>query len=161
MPEFDISVGTRIPVISDTHGLLRPEAITHLEGAPLILHAGDVDRQYIMDELTAIAPTVVVRGNVDRGPFGDSLPLTEVVDIAGHRVYLRHSIQDLDIDPAAAGFELVISGHSHSPGIHEEKGIIYMNPGSIGPRRFTLPVSMAFLTVTKTGLSPELITLTV
>jgi putative phosphoesterase len=161
MPTFDLPIDTRIPVISDTHGLLRPEAVALLTGAPLILHVGDVDRPAILEELNEIATTVVVRGNVDRGDFGDSLPLTKVVDISGRLIYMRHIIQDIDIDPATAGFQIVLSGHSHHPGIETRSDVTYLNPGSIGPRRFTLPVSMAWLTITDTGFLPELIELTV
>ena len=161
MASYDLPPGTRIPVIADTHGLLRPEAMEHLEGAPLILHAGDVDRRAILEELSEIAPIVVVRGNIDRGDFGSHLPLTEVVDIGGRLIHLRHIVEDIDIDPAAASFQIVISGHSHKPGIETRNGVTYLNPGSIGPRRFTLPVSMAALTVTETGFTPELITLDV
>ncbi len=161
MPDFDLPETTRIPVISDTHGLLRPEAKALLETAPLILHAGDVDRPAILDELKSLAPTIVVRGNVDRGGFGESLPLSEIVYIGGRLIYLRHIVQNIDIDPSAAGFQLVISGHSHTPGIEERNKVIYLNPGSIGPRRFSLPVSMAILTVTSDGFDPELITLEV
>lgn len=159
MPEFDLPEGTRIPVISDTHGLLRPEALVKLDEAPLILHAGDVDRPSILEALNAIAPTVVVRGNVDRGEFGDRLPLTEVVDIGGRLIYMRHIVQDIELDPATSEFQWVISGHSHDPGIEQRNGVNYLNPGSIGPRRFTLPISMAFLTVTADGFTAELITL--
>ena len=127
----------------------------------MILHAGDVDRPDILQELKAIAETVVVRGNVDRGEFGAGLPLTEVVDIGGRLIYMRHIVQDLDIGPSTAGFQLVISGHSHQPGIEQKNGVTYLNPGSIGPRRFTLPISMAVLTVTPDGFTPELITLEV
>lgn len=161
MPEFQLDPGTVVPVISDTHGLLRPEVLPYLEGAPVILHAGDVDRETILDQIQQIAPTVCVRGNVDRGDFGDHLPLTEVVDLSGHLVYMQHILQDIAIDPAAAGLELVISGHSHKPGIDEKDGVTYLNPGSAGPRRFTLPVSIATLTLTTDALVPELITLDV
>jgi hypothetical protein len=161
LPDFDLVQGTRIPVIADTHGLLRPEALAHLVDSPLILHVGDVDRPAILEELNEIAPTIVVRGNVDRGDFGDALPLTEVVDIGGRLIYMRHIVQDIDIDPAASGVQLVLSGHSHQPGIENRSGVTYLNPGSIGPWRFHLPVSMALLTVTETGFSPELIKLSV
>lgn len=157
MPTFD-APGS-FPVISDTHGLLRPELLDRLDGAPFILHAGDIDRPDVLAALQEIAPTVVVRGNVDRGDFGDRIPWTEVVDVGGHLIYMRHIIQDLDIDPAAAGFEMVISGHSHRPGIEETDGVTYLNPGSIGPRRFSLPISMATVSVTEGGLIPELVTL--
>ncbi len=159
MPDYDLHTGTTIPVISDTHGLLRDEVIPRLEGAPVILHAGDIDRPNILDALNEIAPTVVVRGNVDRGEFGDAIPLTEVVDINGRLIYMRHIVEDIDIDPSAAGFCVVISGHSHRPGIEQDGDVTYLNPGSIGPRRFTLPISMATLTVTETGFTPHLITL--
>jgi len=158
---FNLPPGAQIPVIADTHGLLRPEAIERLVGAPLILHAGDVDRPAILDELNEIAPTVVVRGNIDRGNFGNLLPLTETVDISGHLIYLRHIVENIDIDPSAAGFQLVISGHSHKPSIETRNSITYLNPGSIGPRRFKLPISMAILTVSNSALTPQLIELDV
>ena len=159
MPNFDFSTGTSIPVISDTHGLLRPEALQRLQDAPIILHAGDVDRPAILEELSEIAPTIAVRGNVDRGLLGDQLPLTEVVEVGDFTIYMRHIVQDIDINPAAAGFDVVISGHSHKPALEKRGSVTYLNPGSIGPRRFTLPISMASLTVTDTGLEPKLITL--
>ena len=161
MPNYDLPTKTHIPVISDTHGLLRPEALALLADAPLILHVGDVDRPAILHELNEIANTIVVRGNVDHGNFGDALPVTEVVDIGGRLIYMRHIVQDIDIDPATAGFQIVLSGHSHKPGIETRSDVTYLNPGSIGPRRFTLPISMARLTVTDTGFTPELIGLTV
>lgn len=160
MPSYDLPINTHIPVISDTHGLLRPEALALLADAPLILHVGDVDRPAILHELNKIANTVVVRGNVDHGDFGEALPVTEVVDISGRLIYMRHIVQDIDIDPATAGFQIILSGHSHQPGIETRSDVTYLNPGSIGPRRFTLPISMAWLTVTDTGFKPELTELT-
>ncbi len=159
MASFRLRIGTRIGVISDTHGLLRPEVEESLRGVPVILHAGDVGHVDVLRGLNAIAPTVAVRGNVDRGDFGATLPMNEHVEIGKRTIYLYHILQELDIDPAAADVDLVISGHSHQPALNEENGVTYLNPGSCGPRRFSLPVSLAFLTVTKDGFDIEQIEL--
>lgn len=147
----------RVGVISDTHGLLRPEAVQALRGADLILHAGDVGRQELLDELSRLAPVVAVRGNVDRGLR--DLPLTEIVEVGGRLLYLIHILEDLD--PAAAGFAAVIYGHSHRPSITRKNGVLYLNPGSAGPRRFDLPLSVAEILVNEQGLSARLIRLRV
>lgn len=136
-----------VGVISDTHGLLRPEALEALQGADLVLHAGDVGPADILERLRAIAPTVAVRGNVDMAPWATALPVTEVVDVGGLHLYLLHDRAALDVDPKAAGFAAVISGHSHRPGAEVRHGVLYLNPGSAGPRRFTLPVTVARLTI--------------
>lgn len=135
----------RIGVISDTHGLLRAEAVAALEGSDLILHAGDVGEPaaHILDTLRAIAPAVAVRGNIDYSGLASALPLTVGVEAHGARIYMLHDIHQLDLDPAAAGFSIVVSGHSHQPGRTERNGVIYLNPGSAGPRRFHLPISIA------------------
>lgn len=133
-----------IGVISDTHGLLRPEAVQALEGSSLIIHAGDVGDPGILDELRKIAPVVAVRGNIDKG---EALPEVMRVEHGGVSIYVLHDVNQLDIDPAAAGFDAVISGHSHKPSIREENGVLYLNPGSAGPRRFRLPVTVARLDV--------------
>ena len=137
----------RIGVISDTHGLLRPEAVGALEGVSLILHAGDVGQPNILSELARVAPVKAVRGNVDRGDWASQLPTTEAVEVGGVSLYMLHDLEDLDLEPDAAGFQVVIFGHSHKPSVTEERGVVYLNPGSAGPRRFKLPVSLARLEV--------------
>ena len=132
-------------LISDTHGLLREEAVRALRGSDLILHAGDVGAPEILEMLKAVAPVVAVRGNVDTNKWGQTLPLTEVIQIGSVMIYMIHILQDLDINPAAAGFNIVVSGHSHKPGQTEKDGVLYINPGSAGPRRFYLPVTVARL----------------
>ena len=148
-----------IGVISDTHGLLRPQALDALRGCDLIIHAGDVGSPEILEPLRALAPTHAVRGNVDKGPWADRLPMTEIVDVGGLRIYVLHIIADLDLDPPTAGFAAVIYGHSHQPSIETRDGVLYLNPGSAGPRRFSLPISLARITIAGTTLTPQLITL--
>jgi len=148
-----------IGVISDTHGLLRPEAMEALRGVEHILHAGDVGDPTILDSLRELAPVTAISGNVDvEGPCS-RLPATEVVTLHGHTFYMLHDRHALDLDPAAAGFSAVISGHSHRPLIEWRHGVLYMNPGSAGPRRFSLPVSIGLLTIGADGLQPQLVTL--
>ena len=133
-----------IGLISDTHGLLRPEALRALDGSDLIVHAGDVGKPEILDALKLLAPVVAVRGNVDRGGWAAALPLTATATTVGSpAVYVLHDLQQLDLDPAAAGFQVVVSGHSHKPSRTERGGVLYLNPGSAGPRRFQLPVTVA------------------
>jgi uncharacterized protein len=134
-----------IGLISDTHGLLRDEAVEAMRGSELIIHAGDVGGAAILDALQDVAPVVVVRGNIDGGAWGETLPPTAVAEIEGKTIYVLHNIQELDLDPAAAGFHVVVSGHSHKPGRFEKAGVLYVNPGSAGPRRFNLPISVAHL----------------
>jgi putative phosphoesterase len=134
-----------VGLISDTHGLLRPSAVSALRGSDLILHAGDVGAPGILDSLKALAPVVAVRGNVDTGGWGHALPLTEVVQVGSVTIYMLHILQDLDINPAAGGFHIVVSGHSHKPSQSEKDGVLYVNPGSAGPRRFQLPATVALL----------------
>ncbi len=148
-----------IGVISDTHGLLRPAAIEALRGVEHILHAGDVGDLSILDSLRNVAPVTAIRGNIDVGGPCSYLPPTEVVTLHGHTFYMLHDRQALDLDPAAAGFSAVISGHSHKPLIEWRHGVLYMNPGSAGPRRFSLPVSIGLLTIGADGLQPQLVTL--
>jgi uncharacterized protein len=148
-----------IGVISDTHNLLRPEAIEALRGVDHILHAGDVGDPSILEALRSLAPVTAIRGNIDEyGPCGH-LPASEVITLQGHTFYMLHDRQALDLDPAAAGFSAVISGHSHKPLIEWRKGVLYMNPGSAGPRRFSLPISLGLVTVHANSLQPQLITL--
>jgi putative phosphoesterase len=134
----------RIGLISDTHGLLRPEVIRALRGSEQILHAGDVGAPEIVDELRRIAPVVAVRGNVDRGAWAEALPETVSVEPG---IFVIHDVKQLRIDPAAAGYRAVISGHSHKPSRMERNGVLYLNPGAAGPRRFRLPVSVALLEI--------------
>jgi len=132
-------------LISDTHGLLRPEAVEALRGSDLILHAGDVGDPEILAELRKLAPVIAVRGNVDTGEWAEALPLTEVISLGSARVYMLHILQGLDLNPAAAEVDIVVTGHSHKPGTTEKDGVLYVNPGSAGPRRFQLPVTVARL----------------
>jgi putative phosphoesterase len=143
-----------VGVISDTHGLLREEAVTALRGSDLIIHAGDVGSPEILDRLRAIAPVFAVRGNTDYGAFGASLPRSEVVTLGqeGHApepalAFVVHDIEELDVDPAAAGFAVVIYGHSHRPALERRGGVLFFNPGAAGPRRFDLPVTVGALRV--------------
>jgi putative phosphoesterase len=136
-----------VGVISDTHGLLRPEAVDALRGCNLIVHAGDVGAPGILERLGAIAPTTAVRGNVDTQPWARTLPLSEVVAAGPLHLYVLHDLAALDVDPKAAGFAAVISGHSHKPLAEVRDGVLYLNPGSAGPRRFSLPVCLARLHV--------------
>ena len=136
-----------IGVISDTHGLLRPEAVAALRGVEHILHAGDVGDSAILDTLREIAPVTAIRGNVDVSGACAKLPATDVVELGGKLFYLVHSVHDLDINPVAAGVAMVVSGHSHKASVQVWDGVIYFNPGSAGPRRFSLPVTVGFVTV--------------
>jgi hypothetical protein len=136
-----------IGVISDTHGLLRPEAVTALRGVEHILHAGDVGDAAILDALRKIAPVTAIRGNVDTTGACAELPATDVVELGGSLFYLVHSVHDLDINPVAAGVAMVVSGHSHKASMTVKDGVVYFNPGSAGPRRFSLPITMGFVTV--------------
>ena len=147
---------TLIGLISDTHGLLRDEALRALEGSDLIIHAGDVGRQEIISALEAVAPVVAVRGNIDRA---SKLPLTAVVEAGSANIYVIHDVHELDLDPAAAGFQIVVSGHSHKPGREERGGVLYVNPGSAGPRRFQLPVTVARLNLAQRPWNVEFIEL--
>jgi putative phosphoesterase len=150
-----------VGVISDTHGLVRDEALAALRGSDMIVHAGDIGSPDVLAQLQQIATTHAVRGNNDRDSWGLTLPLTEVVAVGGHHVYLIHDIADLDVDPAAAGFAAVIYGHSHKPLIEWRDGVLYLNPGSAGPRRFKLPIAVARITVLDQKLEAKLINLEV
>jgi uncharacterized protein len=145
-----------IGVISDTHGLLRPEAMAALAGSEHILHAGDVGDAAILERLRTIAPVTAIRGNVDvEGPCA-LLPETEFLELGGKTIYMLHDRQALDLDPVSAGIAVVVSGHSHHPAMQWHKGILYFNPGSAGRRRFSAPVSVGFLRVTDAGIEPQL-----
>jgi len=148
-----------IGVISDTHGLLRPEALTALAGVEHILHAGDVGDPRILDALREIAPVTAIRGNVDQWGECAELPATDVVELHGQLFYLVHSLADLDINPVVAGVAAVISGHSHKPSIEQRNGVLYLNPGSAGPRRFHLPVTVALLTTDTENVAAQIVEL--
>ena len=152
---------TSIGIISDTHSLLRNEAIEALEGADLIVHAGDIGSMDIVERLRTIAPVRAVRGNMDRGLWVRDIPVSDAFEISGKFLYLLHDLDTIDLDPRAAGIDVVISGHSHRPRIENKNGVLYVNPGSAGPRRFSLPISIAKLEIHKNEISAELQTLSV
>jgi hypothetical protein len=149
--------GAIIGLISDTHGLMRQEALTALQGTDLIIHAGDVGKPGIIEQLRAVAPVVAVRGNVDKGAWASQLPMTAVAEAGSVLIYVLHDIQQLDLDPAAAAFNIVVSGHSHKPSHTERAGVMYLNPGSAGPRRFQLPIAVARLDLRRSPWSVEFI----
>src|SRR5215467_14005954 len=148
-----------IAVISDTHGLLRPQAVAALRGSALIIHAGDVGSPDILDELQKIAPVVAVRGNVDRGAWAERLPHSEIVEHEGVRLYVLHILEDLDLDPPTADFHAVITGHTHRPKMKTKDGVLYFNPGSAGPRHFIRSISVGRLVVPDGKPTGEIITL--
>lgn len=150
-----------VGVISDTHGLLRPEAIHALRGSDHIVHAGDVGEPLVLDRLAVLAPLTVVRGNLDLDPWAARLPGTADVVVRGVRLHVLHSLDDLDLDPAVSGFAAVIHGHSHEPSVTRRSGVLYVNPGSAGPRRFRLPVSVARIEITADGVRARLLRLPV
>jgi putative phosphoesterase len=151
---------TNIGVISDTHGLLRPEAIEALRGSEHIIHAGDVGDPAILEKLREIAPVTAVRGNVDGGIWGRTLPLTTVLQVSGVSIYVLHILDDLDLKPEAAGFAAVIYGHSHKPHTETKNGVLYFNPGSAGPRRFDLSVTVGRLRIRRAAIESEIVQLT-
>ena len=150
---------THVGLISDTHGLLRREAVEALRGSELIIHAGDVGDPEILEKLRKLAPVVAVRGNVDTEPWAVALPLTTVAEAGSVLIYVLHDLNALSLSPTAAGFRVVISGHSHKPTKFTRDGVLYVNPGSAGPRRFQLPVSVARLDLGATPYEVELLTL--
>lgn len=149
----------RIGLISDTHGLLREEALRALSGSELIVHAGDVGKPEILDALRKLAPVIAVRGNVDTAEWARVLPVTAVADAGAVQIYVLHDVKALDLNPAAAGFHVVVSGHSHQFGRSERSGVLYINPGSAGPRRFQLPITVARLELTKAPWDLEFVDL--
>jgi hypothetical protein len=159
---------TQIGIIADTHGLLRPGAIAALTGSDLILHAGDIGKLEVLGGLKAIqaqaaseTPVVAVRGNNDREGWAEAIPERQSITIAAVSIYMLHILQELDFDPKAAGFQVVISGHSHKPLVEEREGVLYINPGSAGPRRFKLPVSVARLHIEGATVQAEIMELAV
>jgi uncharacterized protein len=147
----------RVGVISDTHGLLRPEALRALAGVEAILHAGDVGDIAILEALGRIAPVTAIRGNIDQTGPCSALPATEWVELDGAVFYLIHDLKELDLDPGAAGISVVVSGHSHEPKVERRKGVLYLNPGSAGPRRFRLPVTLALVTVEEGRVEADIV----
>jgi uncharacterized protein len=151
----------RVGLISDTHGLLRPEAVRFLRGSDCIVHAGDIGDADVLGELSVLAPVTVVRGNNDRGPWAAAIAETQVLQVEEVFIYVLHDLAELDLDPVAAGFQVVVSGHSHKPSLAERNGVLYVNPGSSGPRRFKLPVAVAELEVAGPSVKAKLIELDV
>ncbi|MCL4801587.1 MAG: YfcE family phosphodiesterase [Burkholderiales bacterium] len=148
-----------VGLISDTHGLLRPEAVAALRGSDRIVHAGDVGSAAVLAALAAIAPVTAVRGNVDRGEWAAALPATATLRVGDVRIYVIHDLAGLDVDPAAAGVQAVVAGHSHRPRIASRGGVLYVNPGSAGPRRFSLPISLARLRISGSRVRARLVEL--
>jgi putative phosphoesterase len=146
-----------IGVISDTHGLLRPEALEALRGCDRIIHAGDIGSADVLDQLRRLAPVVAVRGNVDAGAWTRGLPVSALLELEGHTIHVLHILSDLALEPAQAGVSAVVYGHSHKPSIEEREGVLYLNPGSAGPRRFGLPVSVARMSVVGGRLSARVV----
>jgi uncharacterized protein len=148
-------------VISDTHGLLRPQAVSALRGSDLIIHAGDVGDPAVLEALRGVAPTFVVRGNIDTQSWAAAWPMTERVEAGGLLFHVLHDISQLDFDPAAAGITAVVFGHSHQPSIETRAGVLFLNPGSAGPRRFKLPITVARVGVVGRHVRPEIVELQV
>jgi uncharacterized protein len=148
---------TRIGIISDTHGLLRPEAINQLAGTDHIIHAGDIGAPEVIEGLRKIAPTTAIRGNIDAGEWAKDYPDTELVVLGGRVLYVLHNLKGIELDPAASGIEIVVSGHSHRPNIMTKDSVLYVKPGSAGPRRFKLPIALAFLTLTDRTILPRIL----
>jgi putative phosphoesterase len=159
--QFQNQQKMQVGVISDTHGLMRPEAIAALQGVDLILHAGDIGSQNVLDALGELAPVVAIRGNNDDEPWAAGIPEEETVQIGGISVHLIHDAKQLNFVPQKAGIQIVVSGHSHKPGVRELNGVIFLNPGSAGPRRFKLPITVAQLQVESEKFSAEIIDLPV
>jgi uncharacterized protein len=157
MSEREFTVG----VISDTHGLLRPQAVAALRGSDVIIHAGDVGNPEVIKTLSGVAPTFAVRGNIDKAAWAADLPMTELVDVGERLFFVLHEISQLDLDPATAGFAAVVFGHSHQPLIETRDGVLFLNPGSAGPRRFKLPIALARVAVSGGQLHPEIVELEV
>lgn len=149
----------RLGIISDTHGLLRPEALAFLQGCDRIVHGGDIGNAEVLTQLSAIAPVTAVRGNNDAGAWAKAIPDTELFEFRGAHVYAIHDLSLLDIDPSAAGIQVLVSGHSHKPLIENRGGVLFINPGSAGPRRFKLPISVAEILVEGDVISPRIVEL--
>lgn len=155
----DARAMSRIGLISDTHGLLRPEARAFLQGSDYIVHGGDIGHQGILEELIKLAPVTAVRGNNDKGEWAESLRESEFLQVGEVLVYVIHDLAQLDIEPGAAGVRVIVSGHSHKPLVEERNGVLYVNPGSAGPRRFKLPIAVGELLVTGSSVSARIVEL--
>lgn len=151
----------RVGLISDTHGLLRPEATAFLRGSDFIVHAGDIGHVDVLHGLAILAPVTAVRGNNDKGPWAEAISETEVLQVGEVYIYVVHSLAELDLDPVAAGFQVIVSGHSHQPSVEERDGVLYVNPGSAGPRRFKLPIAAAELRIADGSVQAEVVELRV
>ena len=149
----------RVGVISDTHGLVRPEALAALAGSDLVIHAGDIGGPEVLTAIEAIAPVVAVRGNNDHGPWAMRIPETAAVEVAGAALYVIHDVHELDLDPTVARLAAVIAGHSHKPRQERQDGVLYFNPGSAGPRRFKLPIAVGRLTIVDGAIEDEIVLL--
>lgn len=150
-----------IGVISDTHSLLRPEAIEALKGSEIIVHAGDIGDPAVLERLGEMAPVHAVRGNIDRAPWAQAVPLVEMFEFAGKTLYMVHDRADIDIDLQAAGVDIVVTGHSHQPKCEQREGVLYLNPGSAGPRRFKLPIGVGRIELSGNVVRGELIELVI
>jgi putative phosphoesterase len=146
-----------VGVVSDTHGILRPGLIKAFEGVDLIIHAGDIDQPRVLEWLKEMAPVIAVRGNMDRGKWADTLPVTEIVEIGEVLLYMLHNIYMIDLDPSEAGFHAVISGHTHQPAVDKKDGVLFLNPGSAGPPRWDYPISAALLHIRGTGMEAQIV----
>ena len=151
----------RVGLISDTHGLLRPEAVAFLRGSDFIVHGGDIGRESVLEELATLAPVTAVRGNNDTGPWAGAMPETEVLQVGEVFIYVVHDLGELAVDPVTAGFQVVVSGHSHRPSVTERDGVLYVNPGSSGPRRFKLPITVGELMVAEKSVTARVVELEV
>jgi len=156
-----LALSHQVGVISDTHGLLRPEAVAALTGSDVIIHAGDIGSLAVLEGLRSIAPVVAIRGNIDTGAWAATLRTSEAVEVGDATLYVLHDLGELDLDPAHAGFQAVIAGHSHRPAIDRRNGALYINPGSAGPRRFSLPITVARLEVVGAEITGRIIDLCV
>jgi putative phosphoesterase len=150
---------TRVGLISDTHGLLRPEAVAFLRGSDVIVHAGDIGDANVLGELNAVAPVTAVRGNNDTGAWAKAVAETQVLQVDDVSIYVIHDLAELDVDPVAAGFQVVVSGHSHKPAVQTRNGVLYVNPGSAGPRRFKLPIAAAELSIQGRSVTANMVEL--
>jgi uncharacterized protein len=147
----------RIGIISDTHGVLRPAAIKQLAGADHVIHAGDIGSPEVIDGLRRIAPTTAVKGNIDAGEWAQHYSDNEMVVLGGRAFYVLHNLKEMKLDPVASGFDVVVSGHSHRPKIETRNGVLYVNPGSAGPRRFSLPIAVAILELSDRAILPGIL----
>jgi uncharacterized protein len=150
-----------IGIISDTHGLVRPEAVAALSDCDQIIHAGDIGTYLVIEKLSLIAPVSAIKGNIDNGEWAAAFPNDTVVSVKNKFIYVLHNLYDLDLDPVAAGFDVVVSGHSHKPSMKESGGVLYLNPGSAGPRRFKLPITVAMLKISEEKVNAEIVDIVV